>query len=105
MHKQNFSAGTAAMNQPVPIASPALATPIAAAGERAGMRFFEFFAANIRNPRTRRADFRAADEFLAWCGSAGVQSITGIQPAHVAAGIEALTRELAAPSVKQRLAA
>ena len=38
---------------------PALA---AAAGERARMRFLEFFAANIRNPHTRRAYARAADE-------------------------------------------
>src|ERR1700746_4107538 len=48
---------------------PALVT---AAGERAGMRFLEFFAANMRNPHTRRAYARAADEFLAWCGGAGV---------------------------------
>jgi hypothetical protein len=39
----------------VPIGSPALPALIAAAGERAGMRFLEFFAANIRNPHTRRA--------------------------------------------------
>jgi len=26
---------------------------VAAAGERAGIRFLEFFAANIRNPHTR----------------------------------------------------
>ncbi len=62
-------------------------------------------AADIRNPHTRRAYYRAADEFLAWCASAGVPSIAGIQPAHVATWIEASTRELAAPSVKQRLAA
>jgi hypothetical protein len=29
------------------------------------MRFLEFFAANIRNPHTRRAYYRAAGEFLA----------------------------------------
>jgi hypothetical protein len=29
---------------------------IAAVGERASHRFFEFFTANIRNPRTRRPD-------------------------------------------------
>ena len=40
---------------------PAIASPhavpalIATAGERASMRFLEFFAANIRNPHTRRA--------------------------------------------------
>jgi site-specific recombinase XerC len=85
--------------------SPALPPLIAAAGDRAGMRFREFFAANIRNPHTRRAYARAADEFLAWCASAGVPSIGAVQPVHVATWIEAGTRELAAPSVKQRLAA
>src|SRR5258705_3637696 len=95
------------MNKLVPIRSPAPARPdlVAAAGERAGMRFLEFFAANIRNPHARRAYLRAADEFLAWCSSAGVPSIGAVQPVHVATWIEAGTRELAAPSVKQRLAA
>src|SRR5262245_28041952 len=69
------------------------------------MRFLEFFAANISNPHTRRAYARAAGEFLAWCASADVPSIAAVQPLHVATWIEALTRELAAPSVKQRLAA
>jgi len=93
------------MNQLVPISSATLPALVAAAGERAGMRFLEFFAANIRNPHTRRAYARAADEFLAWCASAGVPSIAGVQPVHVATWIEASARELAAPSVKQRLAA
>ena len=62
------------MNQLIPISSPAL--PVAAAaGARASMRFLEFFAANIRNAHTRRAHARAAEEFLAWCASAGVPSI------------------------------
>jgi len=30
------------------------------------MRFLEFFAANIRNPHTRRTYARATEEFLAW---------------------------------------
>jgi integrase len=68
------------------------------------MRFLEFFAANIRNPHTRRAYARAADEFLAWCASVGVPSIGAVQPVRVASWIEAGTREFAAPSVKQRLA-
>ena len=78
---------------------------VAVAGEHASMRFLEFFAANIRNPHTRRAYYRAAEEFLAWCASIGVPSIAAVQPVHVATWIEASTRELAAPSVKQRLAA
>jgi hypothetical protein len=77
---------------------------VTAAGERALMRFLEFFASNIRNPHTR-AYYRAAEEFLVWCASAGVLSIADVQPVHVATWIEAGTRELAAPSVKQRLAA
>src|SRR3954451_1707313 len=93
------------MNQLVPISSSALPALVAGAGERASLRFLEFFAANIRNPHTRRAYGRAAEEFLAWCASAGVPSIRAVQPVHVATWIEAATRELAAPSVKQRLAA
>jgi site-specific recombinase XerC len=87
------------------ISSPALPALVAAAGERASLRFLEFFAANIRNPHTRRAYARAAEEFLTWCADAGVPSIAAVQPVHVATWIEASTRELTAPSVKQRLAA
>jgi site-specific recombinase XerC len=84
------------------ISTPAL---VAAAGERAGVRFLEFFAAAIRNPHTRRAYARAVGEFLAWCAGAGVPSITAVQPLHVAAWIELQTATHAAPTVKQRLAA
>jgi len=93
------------MNGLPAIGSPTLPALIAAAGERASMRFLEFFAADIRNPHTRRAYYRAAEEFLAWCASVGVPSIAAVQPLHVSTWIEASTRELAAPSVKQRLAA
>jgi hypothetical protein len=42
----------------VPINSVSLPALVAAAGERAGMRFREFFAANIRKPHTRRGECR-----------------------------------------------
>jgi hypothetical protein len=42
---------------------------------------------------------------LARCAAAGAPSIGAVQPVHVATWIEGATRELAAPSVKQRLAA
>jgi site-specific recombinase XerC len=93
------------MNQLIPLRSSQLPALVAAAGEHAGIRFLEFFAANIRNAHTRRAYYRAAEEFLAWCASVGVPSIAAVQPVHVATWIEASTRELAEPSVKQRLAA
>jgi hypothetical protein len=92
------------MNDLAPIfVAPNLPALVIAAGERTSMRFLEFFAANIRNPHTRRAYARAAEEFLAWCASVGVPSIAAVQPVHVATWLEAATRELAAPSVKQRL--
>ena len=86
-------------------ASTGLPALIAAAGERASLRFLEFFAANIRNPHTRRAYGRAVADFLAWCDDAGVRSVTAVQPLHVAAWIERQTQERAAPTVKLRLAA
>jgi len=78
---------------------------VMAEGERAGVRFLEFFAGILRNAHTRRAYARAAASFLAWCEEAGVPSIAAVQPLHVAAWIELQTRERAAPSVKQQLAA
>jgi site-specific recombinase XerD len=78
---------------------------IAVAGERASLRFLEFFAANIRNPHTRRAYGRAVAEFLAWCDGNGVRSVAAVHPLHVAAWIEMQTKEHAAPTAKARLAA
>ena len=84
-------------------ALPALVT---AAGGQAEIRYLEFFAGQIRNPHTRRAYSRAVGEFLTWCQSAGVVSIATVQPLHVATWIELQTRsDLAAPTVKQQLAA
>jgi hypothetical protein len=40
---------------------PALPVLVAAAGERASMRFLEFFAANIRSPHTRRTPCAGRD--------------------------------------------
>jgi site-specific recombinase XerD len=94
------------MNQLAPIiTSRALPTLITAAGDRASIRFLEFFAANIRNPHTRRAYGRAVAEFMAWCEDNGVASITAVQPLHVSAWIEQQTRDHAAPTAKLRLAA
>ena len=98
------------MNHPAPLAlvagSTNLPALIAAAGERASLRVLEFFAANIRNPHTRRAYSRAVAEFLDWCADdAGVRELVDVEPLHVATWIEMQTRRLAAPSVKQRLAA
>ncbi len=85
--------------------SSSVSLPAIITGERAQLRFLEFFTANIRNPNTRRAYARAVNEFLAWCAAIGVPDLLAVGPLHVATWIELRTQTLAAPSVKQRLAA
>jgi hypothetical protein len=60
-------------------ASAPLPALVIAAGERAGIRFLEFFASAIRNLHTRRAYARAVGEFLAWCADVGVPSLAAVQ--------------------------
>ncbi|MGF7148957.1 site-specific recombinase XerD [Sphingomonas zeicaulis] len=91
------------MGQLAPLTTlPAL---IAAAEASTQLRFLEFFAANIRNPNTRKAYGRAVGEFLAWCEGHGMTSIAAVRPLHVAGYIEELTLARSAPTAKQRLAA
>ena len=81
-----------------------LPTLIVSGGEQATLRFFEFFAVNIRNPNTRAAYARAAGRFLGWCQGRGVSQLRDVKPLHVAGYIEGLQSQFAAPTVKQHLA-
>jgi site-specific recombinase XerD len=92
---------TAVVNTGGAAAVPAI---IAAAGDQASWRYVEFFTANIRNPHTRRAYGRACARFFSWCARRRL-GIADIRPFDVAAYIERLQGEAAAPSVKQELAA
>jgi integrase/recombinase XerD len=83
---------------------PILPAIVADAGEKATRRFIEFFTATIRNDNTRRAYGRAVADFLAYCDRQRL-TLTGIQPLHVAAYIQNLTKIKSAPTVKQHLAA
>jgi integrase/recombinase XerC len=76
---------------------------IASSGEHAARRFIDFFTSNIRNRNTRYR--RAVNEFLAWCEAHGVRALAAVEPLHVATWIETLSREVSAPTVKQKLAA
>lgn len=76
-----------------------------ALGERAGVRFLEFFAAQIRNTNTRRAYARAVCDFFAWCEGIGLRDLAQVQPVHVAAWIELEEKEKSSSTVKQHLAA
>jgi site-specific recombinase XerD len=82
--------------------APAL---IAASGARASYRFLEFFAAQIRNPHTRRAYARAAAEFFDWLAAKGVTQLAAIESVHVATYIEQLSQARSAPTAKLCLAA
>jgi site-specific recombinase XerD len=70
----------------------ALPALVAATGERASYRFFEFFTVNIRNPNTRRAYARAAHEIFNWLDRQRVTRLTEIASVHVAAYIEELQK-------------
>lgn len=82
----------------------ALPCVVVQAGERAERRFVEFFTANIRNRNTRLAYARAVGGFFEWCDVRGLRLET-IEPVVIAAYVEQLQKSLAAPSVKQNLAA
>jgi site-specific recombinase XerD len=74
------------------------------AGPRAAEKFAEFFAATIRNVNTRMAYLRGVQKFFVWVEAKRLR-LDQVRPLHVAAYIEALTREVSAPTVKQNLAA
>jgi len=87
-----------------PTVGPILPVIIADAGEKAGKRFIEFLTATIRNANTRQAYARAIGDFFTRC-ERHCLTLTGIEPVHVAAYVEALTKARSAPTVKQHLAA
>jgi hypothetical protein len=58
--------------------------------EKTGERFFGFFTANIRNPHTRRAYYKAACRFADWSEGRRPSGQAAVRPVHVAAYIEAL---------------
>jgi site-specific recombinase XerD len=91
----------------VPNADPGNTVPalVMQAGERAAYRFLEFFTAQIRNPNTRRAYAHAVGAFCQWLDDKDVPSISAVTSVHVATYVEAITRDLSAPTVKQHLAA
>src|SRR5271156_3176412 len=82
------------MNQLVPFHSGEAPVLIAAAGERARLRFLEFFTANIRNPHTRRAYARGAGAGSRCNGATYIEWLGRREP-----------DPLSVPTVKQRLAA
>ncbi len=73
------------------------------AGKRAAQRFVEFFTARVRNENTRAAYGKAVGRFVFWCEERKLELVQ-LEPVHVAAYVEELTRMVSAPSVKQHLA-
>jgi hypothetical protein len=82
------------------LAVPAL---VAAAGERARAPGQKFVRGAAIGPARVRVANVGGEKFEEARAGAGVPSIGAVQPVHIATWIEAGTRELAAPSVKQRL--
>ena len=99
---QNDIVGTS--RQVVSLTNERLPVVVTDAGENATRRFLEFFTVTIRNRNTRAAYARATWSFLDWCHYRQV-SLVQIEPMLVSLYIEEMTERLAAPSVKQYLAA
>jgi site-specific recombinase XerD len=99
------------MSQPNPhgLTAPAMAIPvpamIAGAGERARLRFIDFFTVDIRNPHTRAAYSIGVRSFFTWLEKQGLAELGDIRAHHVSAYTEMLTREKQALTVRQHLAA
>jgi len=74
---------------------PALFAPDARAAERT----IEFFTAQIRNANTRKAYRARGWDFATWCAEHGIVAIDQVRPVHIAAYVEGLQHEIAAPSV------
>jgi hypothetical protein len=66
-----FTAYDVAQRSRATTADAVLPALIASAGDRAVLRFVEYFTANIRNCNTRAAYGRAAADFLRWCEGPG----------------------------------
>ena len=77
---------------------------ITRAGPVAEQKYFEFFAASIRNTGTREAYARAVHRLGDWCERNGVE-LASLSPIVIATHIEQLQRELSTPTVKLHLAA
>ena len=91
----------------LPVSVMGLSVPGLFAGqtERQAIRVAEFFAAQIRNPNTRRAYLRAVTDFAAFCETRGLLALDQVQPLHVAAWVEIQLKAYSKPTVKQQLAA
>ena len=90
------------------ILPPSVAWPlaVAAAPPKAWHAFLQFFAAEISNPRTRRAYIKGAEDFFRFAHQLpGGQHLETITSLHIAAWLEDMkARGLAVTTVKQRLA-
>lgn len=97
--------GTTGLPRQLPsVPAPSVPSLFLDAGEQAWRRVVEFFTAHLRNPNTRAAYAQAVSQFAGWCQQHQVL-LHQVSPFLVAAYVEELRNRLAAPSVKQHLAA
>ncbi|MCX6378986.1 MAG: tyrosine-type recombinase/integrase [Armatimonadetes bacterium] len=93
--------GAHAMSLPAELNLPKLITD---AGDKARLRFVNFFTAEIENDNTRMAYYRAVRQFDAWCEKRGI-GLQQLQPFVVATYAKELKEKRHPQTVKQHLAA
>ena len=102
---ENIISPSAGLVAPIPTLIKQQITPEIFSGtDLAQKRFWEFFTATIRNGNTRQVYLVASYQFSNWCFQRSV-GLEQVEPMIVAAYIEQLSKERAAATVKQHLAA
>lgn len=105
-HSTMYSATIETDHSLVPLATTRMPA-LVSADPRARYAILEFFKAKIRNAHTRRAYIRAAEDFLRFAGQTPtgqrIETIRSVDVSDWVATMEAAG--LAAPTIKQRLAA
>jgi len=100
---QNLAVINASADIPARIAANET-PPLFAVSKKCERRFWEFFAATIRNKNTRMAYLTAVYRFADWCEHYSIE-LEDVEPLNLSAYVEQLTGVYASPTVKQHLAA
>jgi integrase/recombinase XerC len=72
---------------------------------KAPFRVPQSFALHIESPATRRIYLRHIQQFSAWCDSQGLIEFQNVKREDIERYVEVLRKQLAKPSVRQRVAA
>ena len=74
-------------------------------GDRAVVRFVEFFVVAINNKNTRDAYYHACCRFFVWCENQHISDVSAVEPIHVGVYLQTLAKSFERATIKQHLSA